>query len=181
MFRKAIAVQGRTARLAHSHAQYVELVLRVLWGVHIDDPSTAASGAAATWLFERYGQRIIKAQLFAGVNIAQCLQLRPTVTFAGEPCLNHYVRLAGVVDPPRLIDHVKEDARSEDQRIPIISLLTLAPQYAVDVHYHRSLKAAPGGDDAISFDRRTYNSQTWNFCHGYVTTVCQCFIICCTI
>jgi hypothetical protein len=110
---------------------------------------------------------IVVGELFAGLDVAQRLELRPPVSLPRHARLDHHVRLAAVVHPAGLIDHVEEHAVFQDERPGVVAHLTTPPQHALDVGDDGALLEAPGRHHAEAIDGRAHHAQALESRHAH--------------
>ena len=116
--------------------------------------------AAAARLGDLGGEGVVVGDLLARAHGAQRDDLRPAAALGIDAHLDLGVRVARVIDPARLIDHVEEVAVAHDERVAIVDGLLLVPQDAVDVGDDLALREVAGRDDAVAVDGGADDAQS---------------------
>jgi hypothetical protein len=135
-------------------------------GVRVDDPTraTLASARAAFSQVER--KSVVVGNFFLRLYGPQRDDASPRPTLAVQLGFDLGVRLASVVDPPGLIDHVEIEAVVDPQAIPIVNELLLLIEDPLDIGDGLARLKASDGADAVSVNGRAKNADTRGVGHG---------------
>src|SRR5262249_34906195 len=97
--------------------------------------------------------------LLAGADRAQRHDLGPGAALAVELALDARVRIARVVDPPGLVDHVEVVAVLDPEAVGVVAELVLFVEDAFDVGDVVALREVAQGANAVAVDGRAEDAE----------------------